>query len=219
MGTQFMNPAASPYMPMTSAPNLPMMPGGYPSSSAPPVTGMPGFPFGRAASESFMKDGPFGRGGLFGGRGGPFGGGGGLFGGRGGHCGPPPGMHGGWPFTQSHPYMPGNISVPVDDNTSNPVTRSAEQIHSQVFQMEDLANRKENQAFELRKNSTERGVAEKETLRMWEEATKLEEEAEKCRREADRLRAEAVHLDGELARELEEEDGGQQTGVIPGAFN
>jgi hypothetical protein len=78
--------------------------------------------------------------------------------------------------------------------------------------MDDEAARKEAKAVELRTAATGRKVGEKEKLKKIDEAEKLEEEAEKFRREAERLRAEALHLDGELAREMEE--GSQISGVI-----
>jgi hypothetical protein len=79
--------------------------------------------------------------------------------------------------------------------------------------MDEEANRKEKKAVELRAASTGRRVSEKERLKKIDEALNLEEEAEKFRREAERLRAEALHLDGELAREMDE-DNGQATGII-----
>jgi len=125
-------------------------------------------------------------------------------------------MHGNWPLGAWQPAA-------RDINFSDPVSQSAEQIHSQLFRMSDIASQNETKAFELRKEATGRGICEKEKSRMCEEATRLEENAEKCRREADRLRAEAEAVDRELARELEEEHerefGGQQSGVVPGAFD
>ena len=66
------------------------------------------------------------------------------------------------------------------------------------------ARSKEEMAIELRTEATGRGFGEKDRLKKFDQAAALEEEAEKCILEADRLRAEALHLDGELAREIEE---------------
>lgn len=121
-------------------------------------------------------------------------------------------MHGGWPYTQGLPYAPGNISVPhLPPGTSHtfpifpePIAVSSEQLHAQAKEMEDIANLKEEGAIELRIQATNRRFREKDRLKMANEAETLEEAAEKHRREADRLKAEAMHLDSELARELEE---------------
>lgn len=169
-----------------------MTPSPAPPTSTQPV-GMPGFPFGGAAPLHFRKP-PFGRGP----QAGPFG---------------IQAMHGGWPFTQGLSYEHGRISVPNNMTYPTPISHSAEEIHTQALQMEEAANLTENKAIELRTASTGRRIDEKQRLKSLDEATQLEEEAEKYRMEADRLRAEAMHLDGELARELEE-DGGQASGVI-----
>lgn len=140
-------------------------------------------------------------------------------------------MHGNWPFAQSNAYMPQatNYNDLIPSNThytnhSNPVSRSAEEIHAQLSEMSEAATRNENLAFGLRREATGHGLTEKEKARKHEEAQMLEEEAETCRREAGRLRAEAEAVDRELARELEEgnehdrEFGGQRSGVVPGTF-
>ena len=148
-----------------------------------------GFPFGRAPSVPFIKP-PFSR---------P-------------HA--PPGisaMHGGWPYTQglSVPPIPGRYPSP------SPVSQGAEHLHEQAVQMDSAAERKEAQAIAIRTAATALGLGEKQKLKMMTEASTLEEGGEKYRREADRLRAEASHLDGELARELHEEnEEGQVSGVI-----
>jgi hypothetical protein len=157
-------------------------------------TNMPGFPFGRAASVPFMKGPPFGRGP----HAGPFG---------------LQAMHGGWPFTQGLPYAPGRISAPNDMSYPTPISNSAEDIHLQALQMEEAAKWKESRAIDLRTAATDRKIGGKQRLKNLDEATQLEEAAEECRIEADRLRAEALHLDGELARELEE-DGRQASGIV-----
>ncbi|TVY24343.1 hypothetical protein LHYA1_G006369 [Lachnellula hyalina] len=148
-----------------------------------------GFPFGRAPSVPFIKP-PFSR--------------------------PqaPPGisaMHGGWPYTQglSVPPILGRYPSP------SPVSQGAEHLHEQAVQMDSAAERKEAQAIAIRTAATALGLGEKQKLKMMTEASTLEEGGEKYRREADRLRAEASHLDGELARELHEEnEEGQVSGVI-----
>ncbi|KAL2073715.1 hypothetical protein VTL71DRAFT_11041 [Oculimacula yallundae] len=157
----------------------------------------PGFPFTRSASAPFMTGLPFGRGAEN----------------------SPPGptaIHNGWPFTHNTSYTHG---VPI---SPTPAPDSAERLHSQALQMEKAAELKESQAIDLRTAATGRSVSEKEKLKMRDQATGLEEEAEKYRREVERLRAEALHLDGEMARELQE-DGGrdgnrQEQGIIPGAY-
>lgn len=93
-----------------------------------------------------------------------------------------------------------------------PIAHSAEEIHAQALQMEETAKCKEERAIKLRAAATSRKSCEKQKLNNLDEATQLKEEAEKYRMEANRLRAEALHLDGELARELEE-DGGQVSGI------
>lgn len=179
------------FFPLT--PNVPPVPS---SSSRGPVNpeypGHPGFPFGRSASAPFMKGLPFGRGG-----GSP-----GLA-----------AIHNGWPFTHDTSYANGVASSPT------PVPDGAERLHDQALQMEKSAEMKESKAIDLRTAATGRAVSEKEKFRMRDQATKLEEEAEKYRREVERLRAEALHLDGEMARELQEDsaNNGQESGVIPGS--
>jgi hypothetical protein len=157
-----------------------------PYPATPPIPR--GFPFGRAASVPFIKP-PFMR--------------------------PPdpPGtsaMHCGWPFTQGIPVPPMPGGYP------SPVSRSAENLHTQAVQMDTAAERKETQAIEIRAAATVQGLGEKDKNKMLIEASTLEEEGGKYRREAGRLRAEASHLDGELARELGEqhEDEGQVSGII-----
>jgi hypothetical protein len=165
-----------------------------------PRTGMPfgpgrgGFPFGRGGPVPLATGPPFGRT----------------------HSGPPgmSVMHGGWQFTQAHPYAPGGILVPNLGGFSEPIAHGAGSIHEQAVQMDQAASRKEAAAIDLRTAATGRGVGEKERLKLKDEATALEEEAEQLRLEADRLKAEATHLDSELARELDEENGGQATGII-----
>ncbi|KAF4637842.1 hypothetical protein G7Y89_g253 [Cudoniella acicularis] len=130
----------------------------------------------------------------------------------------PPGiaaMHGGWPFTQGLPYAPGRISAPRGEGPS-PVSRGSEQIHAQAHEMAMMADSKEAEAVKVHIAMTSPDVGEKDRLKMMDQATALEEEAGNYRREADRLTAEAMHLDSELARELEEEIGmeEQQSGVI-----
>ena len=153
----------------------------------------PGFPFGRSASAPFMTGLPFGRGNG------------------------PPGLaaiHSGWPFTHNSSYADGVASSPT------PVPVGAERLHDQALQMEKSAELKEAKAIDLRTAATGRMVSEKEKSKLRDQATKLEEEAEKYRREVDRLRAEAMHLDQELARELQEtvSNNGQESGVIPGSY-
>jgi hypothetical protein len=94
--------------------------------------------------------------------------------------------------------------------------------------MEENAQNRESKALELRASATARNVGEKvklknervkleneKAIKELEEANRLEEEADRFRMEADRLRVESLHLDSELARELEEnEDGGQASGII-----
>jgi hypothetical protein len=191
--THRMDPTIPAFMPHQPPPptSANTMPSPIPPMPTPPVE-MPGFPFGRAASLPFRKP-PFGRGPRAG------------FGFQ--------AMHGGWPFTQGLPYEPGRISVPNDMTYPTPISRSAEEIHVQALQMEEAAEWKENKAIELRTAATGRRINEKQRLKNLDDATQLEEEAETYKIEADRLRAEALHLDGELARELEE-DGGQASGII-----
>ncbi|KAH8685991.1 hypothetical protein BGZ60DRAFT_523258 [Tricladium varicosporioides] len=133
------------------------------------------------------------------------------------HAGTSPGvtaMHGGWPFTQGLPYAPGRISIPHPAEPS-PVSRGSEEIHAQAREMAKKADKKEAEAVEIHIAMTLPDVKEKERLKMMDDATALEEEAENCRREADRLTAEAMHLDSELARELEETgQPGQISGII-----
>ncbi|KAH9223703.1 hypothetical protein DL95DRAFT_517795 [Leptodontidium sp. 2 PMI_412] len=178
-------------------PSSSFMPPFAPSSShgpgIPVHPGHPGFPFGRSASAPFMKGLPFGRGGG------------------------PPGIaaiHNGWPFTHNSSYAHGVASSPT------PVPDGAERLHDQALQMEKSAELKESEAIDLRTAATGMSVSEKEKMKMRDQATKLEEEAEKYRREVDRLRAEAMHLDSEMARELQEDSGnnGQESGVIPGSY-
>jgi hypothetical protein len=124
-------------------------------------------------------------------------------------------MHGSWPFTQTAPYFPGKIAVTTPGAFPEPVSETAETLHEQALQMDQIAYRKESAAMDLRTAATAHDMPEKEKLRKVDEAAKLEEEAEKCRLEAERLRSEALHLDGELARGLvEERDGGQVSGII-----
>jgi len=130
----------------------------------------------------------------------------------------PPGiaaLHGGWPFTQGGPYAPGCISVPnLASMDTDPIANGAGSIHAQAMQMDHAASVKEASATNLRVTATAHDIGEKERLKMADEASSLEEEAEKFRREGHRLRAEAMHLDSELARELEDGDGGQISGVV-----
>ncbi|KAK0116688.1 hypothetical protein ONS96_012540 [Cadophora gregata f. sp. sojae] len=153
----------------------------------------PGFPFGRSASAPFMTGLPFGRG-----------------------NGPPgiAAIHNGWPFTHNSSFTDGVASSPT------PVPVGAERLHDQALQMEKSAELKEAKAIDLRTAATGRMVSEKEKSRLRDQATKLEEEAEKYRREVGRLRAEAMHLDQEMARELQEtaSNNGQESGVIPGSY-
>jgi len=121
---------------------------------------------------------------------------------------------GGWPFTQQQPYGPEGVSIPNLSGFPSPVSQSAEKLHAQATQMEENAKTKEAKAIDLRTFATGRKVGEKGKLKMIDEATTLEEEAEIFKREAEKLRAEALHLDSELAGELEEKLGGQVTGVI-----
>jgi hypothetical protein len=93
------------------------------------------------------------------------------------------------------------------------ISTSAEGIHLQALQMEEAAKWKESRAIELRAAATGRSIGEKQRLKNMADAAQLEEEAETHRIEAVRLRAEALHLDEELARELEE-DRSQVPGVI-----
>jgi len=119
-------------------------------------------------------------------------------------------MHGGWPLTQCMPYAPGRISA----QNLAPISHGAEQIHKQALLIEADAVDKEARAIELRTAATGGRIGQKEKLKIFMEANELEEEAEKYRRESDRLRAEALHLDGELARDLEENGGAQARGII-----
>jgi len=156
--------------------------------------GARGFPFGRAVSTPVFKP-PFTN-----------------------HHGPSgipsiSAMHGGWPYTQGTAYVQGGISVP-NLGGFEPIAHGAESIHQQALQMDREATSKEAVAIRIRTAATSRNVGGKERLKKMDDATALEEEAEKFRREADRLRAEAMHLDLELARELDEENGSQTTGVI-----
>jgi hypothetical protein len=114
-------------------------------------------------------------------------------------------LHGTWPFTQGTPYAPGNISTPSFRQPSA-VSRSAEQIHTELLQVSSMADDWEARAVEHRVAVTIDGVSEKAKLKMMCEATSMEEEAWKYRREADRLRAEGQLLDSELAKELAEEN-------------
>ncbi|KAI6711284.1 hypothetical protein JHW43_006194 [Diplocarpon mali] len=166
------------------------------------------FPFGRSASVPFMKGLPCGRD----------------------HMPPmPPAIaasHNGWPFNQNPSYalLPGGVSAPANPASAAPLADNAEKLHDQALQFEKSAELKELRAIDLQTAATGRDVSETERLKMRDEATRLEEEAEKYRREVDRLRAEAVHLDGEMAREMElEGDGtgngqGQVSGVGPGSY-
>ena len=176
--------------PRSFMPNQPSLPS--PTNTIPPTS--PGGTlgsFGRAASVPFLKGPPFGQPGRLGMQ----------------------AMHGGWPFTQGLPYAPGRISVPNDMMYITPISRSAENIHTQALQMEQAAKLKDSRAIELRTAATRRSIGEKQRFRDLDLAAQLEEEAENYRIEADRLRAEALHLDRELVRELEE-DRGQTSGVI-----
>jgi len=120
-------------------------------------------------------------------------------------------MHGGWPFTQQQPYEPGSVSVPNLGGFPSTVSRGAEKLHARAIQMKENAKTKEAKAIDLRTFATGRRVREKGKLKMVDEATTLEEEAEICKREAEKLHAEALHLDSELAGELEEKLEGQVT--------
>jgi len=125
----------------------------------------------------------------------------------------PPGMssmHAGWPFTQGHPYSPGRIALQHYMGFPTPVSQGAEHIHAQALKLETDAKEKDSQAIQIRAVATGGNVDEKRKLKNLDEAAKLEEEAEDLRREAERLRAEALHLDQELAKELEEEHSGRQ---------
>jgi len=145
------------------------------------------------------------------------------FGLAGGPPGPPDksSMHGGFPFTQGLPYAPGRSSLPHYTELTTPVSNSAQQIHlqarqihMQALQMMAEANTKEAKANQIRAQSTARDLDEKKRLKAEDEAAQLNEEADKLWREADRLKAEALHLDEELAKELDEEnEGGQVSGV------
>jgi hypothetical protein len=176
--------------PRSFMPNQPSPPS--PVNTIPPTS--PGGTlgsFGRTASVPFLKGSPLGQPGRLGMQ----------------------AMHGGWPFMQDLPYAPGRISVPNDMMYPTPISHSAENIHTQALQLEQAAKLKNGRAIELRTAATGRSIGEKQRFRDLDLAAQLEEEAENYRIEADRLRAEALHLDGELARELEE-DRGQTSGVI-----
>lgn len=133
---------------------------------------------------------------------------------------PVPGMttqlHCTWPYTRNAPYSPGNASPSprLPGTFPNTFADSSEQLYAQAKEMERIARSKEEMAIELRTEATGRNCGEKDRLKKFDKASALEEEAEKCILEADRLRAEALHLDGELARELEESNGrGHTAGV------
>jgi hypothetical protein len=115
----------------------------------------------------------------------------------------PSALHGTWPFTQGTPYAPGNISMPSFGKLTS-VSRSAEQIHTELLEVSSMADDREARAVELRVAVTIDGISEKAKLKMMGEAMSTEEEAWKYRREADRLRAEGQLLDSEIAKELAE---------------
>ncbi|KAG0651916.1 hy [Hyphodiscus hymeniophilus] len=158
--------------------------------------------------------GPFGAEGPFGGRG-PFGRGGPRakvpsFGRTASGAPGMPGMaamHGAWPFTRGL-STPG---CPTSGLMGGPISHSASNIHQQARDLDAEAACEEADALRLRAASTGKQVGEKEKLKKFDQAAKLQEEAEQYRREAERLRSEAVHLDGELARDFEED---QASGVI-----
>ncbi|CZS98494.1 hypothetical protein WAI453_005768 [Rhynchosporium graminicola] len=171
--------ACSPF----GAPPMPFRPSASNVLAYPSHSEHPGFPFGRSASAPFIKSLPFGLG----------------------KEGSAPGlaaMHNGWPFTHNASYDQGLAS------SSTPVPHGAERIHDQALQMEKSAELKESKAIDLRTAATGSKISEREKVMMRHQAGKLEEEAEKYRREVDRLRAEAMHLDGEMARGLQEAGGG-----------
>ncbi|EKD16590.1 hypothetical protein MBM_05059 [Drepanopeziza brunnea f. sp. 'multigermtubi' MB_m1] len=120
----------------------------------------------------------------------------------------PPGIavaHTGWPFDQKRAYPMPSIEI-------------SEQLHDQALQFERSAELKEARAIELRTAATGKDISEKVKLKM-DEGGNLEE-AEMYRREANRLKAEPLYLDGEMARELQEDieihARGQESGIIPG---
>jgi hypothetical protein len=127
-------------------------------------------------------------------------------------------MHNTWPFTQGAPYAPGNISVPSFGGPSL-VSRSAEQIHTELLMVSSLADDREARAVELRVAVTIDGISHNSQIKMMSEATAMEEEAGRYRREADKLRAEGQLLDSELAKELDEEIVQREQGRGNGQLN
>ncbi|RDW61090.1 hypothetical protein BP6252_12473 [Coleophoma cylindrospora] len=115
-------------------------------------------------------------------------------------------MHGAWSFTQGGPLPLGGSSATAQ---SHHLTESAEQNNLRAQRLDMEARVKEEQATQLRIAATVNEMDEKSRLKNLDLAVSLEEEAENLIRESDRLRIEGMHLDEELARELEEVHAGQ----------
>lgn len=115
-------------------------------------------------------------------------------------------MHAQWPFAASTPYHPGAISASTPElgpgGFPSGISSSAEAIHHQALLIEERSHLKNDEALELRTRLSEEGSGEMKA-ELLERATRLEEEAEALMLEAGRLRGESVHLDGELAKELD----------------
>ncbi|KAM3072245.1 hypothetical protein ACMFMG_009061 [Clarireedia jacksonii] len=101
-------------------------------------------------------------------------------------------IHGSWPF------------APQVQSAS--FSQGASQIHAQASRVLGEARGIENKARDIRISLTAEGIGEKKRSKMTDEAVALEERAAILTREGERLMAEAMHLDEELARELQEDD-------------
>ncbi|PQE13273.1 RING finger domain-containing protein [Rutstroemia sp. NJR-2017a WRK4] len=104
-------------------------------------------------------------------------------------------VHGSWPF------------APQVQSPS--FSQGASQFHAKASKVLSEARDKENEAKDIRISLTDESIKEKTRRKMGDKAVALEEQAAMLKREGDRLMAEAIHLDGELAREIQEEDRGE----------
>jgi hypothetical protein len=100
--------------------------------------------------------------------------------------------HGSWPF------------APQVQSAS--FSQGASRIHAQASKVLGEARGKENEAKDIRISLTDESVKEKTRRKMADKAVALEEQASILKREGERLMAEAIHLDEELAREIQEDD-------------
>jgi hypothetical protein len=101
-------------------------------------------------------------------------------------------VHGSWPF------------APQVQSAS--FSQGASQFHAKASKVLSQARDKENEAKDIRISLTDESIKENTRRKMGDKAVALEEQAAMLKREGERLMAEAIHLDGELAREIQEDD-------------